>query len=138
MSVKNEDEAIRLANDTKYGLSASVWTGDLIKGQKIAKKIQAGYVCINNRGVETASLPWGGTKDSGFGKISSRFGLLNYVNIKCIVEDHSNKDKEDWWYPYNESKFEFYTNIIQNFHSDTMLGKLKAGSQFLKGLKDGD
>jgi succinate-semialdehyde dehydrogenase/glutarate-semialdehyde dehydrogenase len=135
MKVKNEEEAIRLANDTKYGLCASVWTSDLDKGGKIAQQLQAGYVCINNRIIENAALPWGGTKNSGFGKISSRYGLLNFVNTKCVTVDKINKIQEDWWFPYNKNKLLYFNKLLANYHSGKIIGKLKAGTSLIQGIK---
>lgn len=96
MKVKSEVEAIKLANDSDFGLAATVWTKDFAKGQKIAKQINAGNVWINTFGVEDPTVPWGGVKNSGIGRISSRYGMLNFVNIKCVTLDYSHKIKQDW------------------------------------------
>ena len=135
MKVENEEEAIKLANDTDYGLCASVWTMDSDNGEKIAKQLQAGYVCVNNRIIENAALPWGGTKNSGFGKISSRHGLLHFVNTKCVTVDTTNKGQEDWWFPYNEDKLHYYDQLLRNYHSGKIIGKLKAGTSLMQGIK---
>lgn len=84
MSVKTEDEMITLANDSDYGLTASIWTKDLSRGEELAQKIQAGTVEINRHGMSKAGLPWGGYKDSGLGRIYSREGIHAFTNVKHI------------------------------------------------------
>lgn len=133
MKVKNEVEAIKLANDSDFGLAATIWTKDFARGQKIAKQINAGNVWINTFGVETPTTPWGGVKNSGIGRISSRYGMLNFVNIKCVTLDYSHKTKQDWWYPYSKQKLDYFNEIISNFHSDKITDKIKAVIKLLKG-----
>lgn len=98
MTFKDLYEAIKLANSTKYGLGASVWTKDEKKGISIAKQIQSGIVWINDVNIPYHNCPWGGVKYSGFGKVLSKEGLLEFVNIKHI--NFGNDSKRDWWYPY--------------------------------------
>lgn len=84
MKVNDVDEAIKLANDSIYGLTASIWTSDIIKGGEIAKKIEAGTVEINRHGMSKAGCPWGGYKMSGIGRIYSKEGVRNFCNIKHV------------------------------------------------------
>ncbi len=85
IAARNEDDAVRIANSTKYGLGASVWTGDLEKGEKIARKLQAGLVYVNGIVKSDPRIPFGGIKESGLGRELSRYGLLEFTNIKPIV-----------------------------------------------------
>jgi hypothetical protein len=133
MKVADVDEAIGLANDTPYGLTASIWTGDKDKGLRIASKLKAGCICLNNRPIEVAPLPWGGIKQSGVGRTSSRYGLLNFVNIKCITIDTSKKPDEDHWYPYGKSKERYYQDLFDYVHSDLKCDLLKAGLKMING-----
>ena len=82
--VKNEQEAISLANDTEFGLGASLWTSDLEKGEKLASRIESGAVFINSMVASHPALPFGGIKKSGFGRELSRQGILEFVNHQTI------------------------------------------------------
>ena len=84
MRIYNDEEAIRLANDSEYGLTASIWTSNLEKGKKIAEKIEAGTVEINRHGMSKAGCPWGGYKKSGIGRIYSKEGVREFTNVKHI------------------------------------------------------
>ena len=84
MRVSSVDEAVRLANDSEYGLTASVWTSDLVRGQEIARLIEAGTVEINRHGMSKAGCPWGGYKNSGIGRIYSREGIREFCNVKHV------------------------------------------------------
>ncbi len=82
--VKDEDEAIALANDSRYGLGGSVFTQDIARGQRVADKIDTGMVFINHPTWTTANLPFGGTKRSGYGRELSELGIEEFVNKKLI------------------------------------------------------
>lgn len=83
-SVKNEDEAIALANDSEFGLGSSLWTEDLKKGEYLSSKIESGAVFINSMVASNPHLPFGGIKKSGFGRELSRYGILEFVNSKTV------------------------------------------------------
>lgn len=83
--VENEEEAINAANNTQFGLGASIWTKDLIKAERISKKIECGFVVINDMVKSDPRLPFGGIKKSGIGRELSNYGLKEFVNIKTIV-----------------------------------------------------
>jgi len=82
--VENESEAIRLANDIEFGLGASIWTKDLEKADKISRRIESGIVSVNNVVLSDPRIPFGGVKHSGFGRELSRYGMLEFVNIKAV------------------------------------------------------
>jgi acyl-CoA reductase-like NAD-dependent aldehyde dehydrogenase len=102
--VQSEDEAIKLANDSQFGLGASVWTLDRAKGERIASKIQAGMVWINDHSYThgTCQCAWGGVKDSGLGRSHSKFGFYECVNIKMVSWEPSHM-ADAWWQPYDET-----------------------------------
>jgi succinate-semialdehyde dehydrogenase/glutarate-semialdehyde dehydrogenase len=83
--VKDEDEAVRVANDTEYGLGAAVWSRDVERAERIAGKIDAGFVAINDMVKSDPRLPFGGVKRSGIGRELSHYGLKEFVNIKTVV-----------------------------------------------------
>jgi p-cumic aldehyde dehydrogenase len=81
---RDEDEVVRLANDTTYGLAANIWTRDIKKAHRVAHRLQAGSVWINCHGVVDAAVPFGGFKQSGWGREVSEEGLLAYTETKAI------------------------------------------------------
>ena len=84
ITVEDEKEAIKIANGSKYGLGASIWTQDLEKADKLSSTIESGIVTVNNVVVSDPRVPFGGVKSSGFGRELSRYGMLEFVNIKSV------------------------------------------------------
>jgi succinate-semialdehyde dehydrogenase / glutarate-semialdehyde dehydrogenase len=82
--VENANEAIRLANATPFSLDALVFTADLKHGRKVAAKIESGMIFINQPAWTAAQLPFGGVKNSGFGRELSELGFGEFVNVKLI------------------------------------------------------
>ncbi len=85
ITVKNEDEAVSVANDTQYGLGAAIWSRDIERAQRVAARIEAGCVAINDMVKSDPRLPFGGIKKSGIGRELSHYGLKEFVNIKTVV-----------------------------------------------------
>jgi acyl-CoA reductase-like NAD-dependent aldehyde dehydrogenase len=84
MVADDDMQAIKLANDSLYGLGASIWTQDLDKAEKLSKIVQSGIVSVNNVVASDPRVPFGGVKKSGFGRELSRYGMLEFVNIKSV------------------------------------------------------
>jgi succinate-semialdehyde dehydrogenase/glutarate-semialdehyde dehydrogenase len=82
--VKDEVAAIALANDSDYGLGGSVWTKDEARGKRVASQVDTGMVFINNLNWLDAELPFGGIKDSGYGRELGRMGIQEFVNKKLV------------------------------------------------------
>ena len=81
---EDEVEAIELANDSEYGLGASIWTQDLDKAERLSNSVESGIVSVNNVVASDPRVPFGGVKKSGFGRELSRYGMLEFVNIKSV------------------------------------------------------
>ena len=82
--VEDEEQAMKIANDSKYGLGASIWTQDLEKAEKLAMLVESGIVTVNNVVISDPRVPFGGIKHSGFGRELSRYGMLEFANIKSV------------------------------------------------------
>ncbi|MFZ0388582.1 MAG: aldehyde dehydrogenase family protein [Solirubrobacteraceae bacterium] len=102
MRVANAEEGIRLANDSDYGLQASVWTKDLERGEQLARRIQAGSVCVND--VQTnymaLNLPMGGWKSSGIGTRHGANGIRKYCKTQSVLVTRFGPKRDPWMFPY--------------------------------------
>jgi succinate-semialdehyde dehydrogenase/glutarate-semialdehyde dehydrogenase len=85
MRARDAEDALALANQTDYGLGSAVWTSDLERGEEFATRLQAGHTAVNGMTVSDPRLPFGGIKDSGYGRELFRHGLLEFVNAHAIV-----------------------------------------------------
>ena len=87
MKVADADEAVRLANDSPYGLQASVWTKDLAKGERLARRVEAGVCCVNDAQINYVALelPMGGWKESGLGSRHGADGIRKYTKKQAIL-----------------------------------------------------
>ena len=81
---EDEKEAMKVANDSKYGLGASIWTQDLDKAERMSRAVESGIVTVNNVVISDPRVPFGGIKNSGFGRELSKYGMLEFVNIKSV------------------------------------------------------
>ena len=100
--VADEDEAVRLANDHKYGLTASVWTRSARRGLALASRVEAGHVNVNDlvASVGNPALPFGGVKASGFGRYHGDEGLLTFCHQRAIMAQRAWMPREPYWFPY--------------------------------------
>jgi acyl-CoA reductase-like NAD-dependent aldehyde dehydrogenase len=102
IAVDSEEEAVRLANDSEFGLGASVWTRDRAKGERMSHEIQSGMVWTNDHSFShgACQCAWGGVKDSGLGRSHSKFGFYECVNIKQLAWEPG-WTRDMWWQPYD-------------------------------------
>lgn len=120
---KTLDEAITKANSLPYGLCASVFSENLPLAHEVARKIEAGTVNINEvaytHGI--AEVPWGGMKDSGFGKSHSKWGLHEFVQWKHIHFPKAGipRFKSFWWFPYSDQQFKTFQSFLNTFQTST-------------------
>ena len=102
--VADEAEAVERANDSEFGLGASVWTTDRAKGERIARQIDAGMVWVNDHSFShgACQCSWGGVKSSGIGRSHSKFGFYECVDVKLVTWEPS-KMRDLWWHPYDRA-----------------------------------
>ena len=81
---EDEKDAIEIANDSKFGLGASIWTQNLDKAERLSRMVESGIVTVNNVVLSDPRVPFGGIKNSGFGRELSKYGMLEFVNIKSV------------------------------------------------------
>jgi acyl-CoA reductase-like NAD-dependent aldehyde dehydrogenase len=133
MRVASLDEAIRLANDSDYGLTASGWTRDSDTARKLQQQLQAGVVsindCVSSFGEPTA--PWGGVKQSGMGRTHGLAGLREMVQVKYVTEDWS-RGSALWWYPYGEDYRRLMGTANRALHSRSLFRRLGHQLSFVR------
>ena len=117
MTFRAEDEAVKLANDSVYGLTASVWTKDARRGRRLAERIQAGTVMVNEvlytHGI--AQTPWGGMKQSGLGRTHGRLGLLELVTPQHVHVNHLGSLHDLWWFRYTPRAAALFRGLARRF-----------------------
>lgn len=115
MKVKDENEAAELANNSIYGLGAYIFSKDVRRAMVFAKRIDSGSVCINDVDVNyvISSLPFGGFKQSGIGKVLGPEGIRSYVKQQSVAVDKLKLKREIWWYPYTEWTYNLMRRFIR-------------------------
>lgn len=136
MAFDAEEEAIALANDSVYGLTASVWTRDRKRAEKVARQIQSGTVAVNDHAYTygLTETPWQGMKESGTGVSHSDRGLMEFVYPQHIHLDRSPAmiKRRLWWYPYSQEAYEIQKMAMEAFARSKKLPKFLANA-FLNG-----
>ena len=120
MKVRDADEAVRLANDTRYGLSASVFSGDRERGESIARRIECGAVNVNDvlSNYQQLPLPMGGWKSSGIGFRHGAYGIRKFVRSEAITSPRIRPlASELQWFPYNNRKRSIIRGIYRFFNA---------------------
>ena len=137
MIFKTDDEAVRLANDSIYGLTASVFTRDIARGRRLAEQIDAGTVMINEV-VYThavAQTPWGGVKQSGYGRTHGRLGLLELVSAQHIHVNGIAGIPDVWWFPYTKQAGELFRGFARRFTTGSVLNSSLLLPQIIDRLR---
>lgn len=126
MPFDSEEEVIELANNSDFGLSASVWSKDLARAERVACALDCGAVSINNAMI-TEGNPWltfGGVKQSGYGRQKGEEGLLSYARSKSIIIDKDSKKLEANWFPYTQTKYENFGKLLDSLFKNSGVSKL--------------
>jgi acyl-CoA reductase-like NAD-dependent aldehyde dehydrogenase len=127
MRVRDEAEAIALANDTAYGLSSSVFTRDRARGERIARQIVAGSTVINDFAMHymAQDLPFGGVRGSGFGRLNGAEGLRAMCNVKAVVADRLPLHTALKMYPVNPAAYDTARGVFKLLYSGTLAGRFR-------------
>ncbi len=135
---RTEEEAIRLANDSEFGLTASVWTRDYTRGRRVAEQIESGSVCINEvlytHGI--GQTPWGGFKNSGRGRTHGREGLMELVQPQHIHTNRFAFIPNAWWMPYSATAIETFRALATKFASGSIFKTAQLLPQLWKRIKE--
>ena len=123
MTFKTDDEAVRFANDSNFGLTASVWSGSVERARLLAERIDAGTVMVNEvlytHGI--AQTPWGGLKESGLGRTHGRAGLLELVSSRHIHVNRFGFLPDLWWFNYSPEAGRLFRGFARRFASGSVL-----------------
>ena len=138
MTFKTEEEAVKMANDSEFGLTASVWTQNIAKGKRIAEKIEAGTVTVNEvvytHGV--AQTPWGGVKKSGYGRTHGKLGLMELVTPQHIHINRITQVPDVWWFNYSGEAANLFRGFARYFASGSLFKTARLMPQMLRRLKE--
>ncbi len=135
---RTEEEAIHLANDSEFGLTASVWTRNIARGRRVAEQIEAGSVSVNDvlytHGI--GQTPWGGFKNSGRGRTHGREGLMELVQPQHIHVNRFAILPDPWWFPYSETAAETFRGFATKFASGSVIRTAGLVPQLLRRLRE--
>lgn len=138
MTFRDEREAVRLANDSPFGLTASVWTRDIARGRRVAREIEAGTVMVNEvlytHGI--AQTPWGGVKQSGLGRTHGRLGLLELVAPHHVHVNRLARVHDLWWFNYTPNAARLFRSLARRFATGSLLQTLLISPQMLSRLRE--
>lgn len=141
--VKDAEEALRLANDSRYGLNGSVWTQDLARGEALARRMEVGIAQVNSHALVgiLPEIPWTGTKETGAGVSNSRHAYPTFVRRRTVFID-KNKGPDPWWMPADESSKPFSEALARQQLGQTsalfqLLGLLGKRLKAIKSLAGG-
>jgi acyl-CoA reductase-like NAD-dependent aldehyde dehydrogenase len=131
----DEDEAVRLANGSSFGLGASVWTRDLDRARRLARRLEAGSVWTNDVSYSygTGQASWGGTKESGYGRTHSQHGLYELSRVKFADLDRG-RVPVPWWFPYDEGVLEGFRGMAGVLYGEGLGRRLGSAWRHRRGL----
>jgi acyl-CoA reductase-like NAD-dependent aldehyde dehydrogenase len=115
MKVADADEGVRLSNDSAYGLAASVWTKDVQKGERVARRIEAGAVTVNDAQINYVALelPMGGWKSSGLGTRHGADGIRKYTQQQALLVSRLHPKRDLHMYPYSARMTGYLNRLVR-------------------------
>jgi succinate-semialdehyde dehydrogenase/glutarate-semialdehyde dehydrogenase len=138
MTFRDESEALALANDSRFGLTASIWTRDLRRGRRVASRIEAGTVMVNEvlytHGI--AQTPWGGVKQSGLGRTHGRLGLLELVAPHHVHVNRLTLFQDVWWFNYTPNAATLFRSLARRFATGSLLQAVLLSPRMLRRLRE--
>ncbi|MDQ5820954.1 MAG: aldehyde dehydrogenase family protein [Actinomycetota bacterium] len=131
----DEDEAVALANASRYGLGASVWTGDEERAQRVARRLEAGMVWTNDVAYSfgAGQAAWGGVKESGYGRTHSKHGLYECSRVKFTDLDRG-RLRAPWWYPYDARLVDGFRGVLGFLYGRGVRTRLGAAWRYRRAL----
>jgi len=135
MAVKDEEEALMMANDSIYGLNGSVWTKNIKKGKALASRMESGNVMVNDvlKNVGNPDLPFGGVKQSGIGRYHGPEGIRSFTHSVSIMVNDNKAKKEVNWFPYTAEKYELVKGLLETLHGE--MNPVTKGKELIKLMK---
>lgn len=139
VKVADEEEAIRLANHSDFGLSASVWSGNAARGRRVAARLEAGTVAVNDVTIVAgmSNVPHGGVKASGLGRSHGEQGLMECVEPRTIVTDRWSASRQLWWFRYGPTHIADAEAVIEAMHGASLGVRLRATLRLLGLMRRG-
>jgi acyl-CoA reductase-like NAD-dependent aldehyde dehydrogenase len=127
LRVRDEDEAVRLTNDGPFGLSPSIWTGSGRRARRLASRLAAGLITVNDHliGFAVPGLPYGGVKESGFGRLMGDEGLLEFVRVKSVAGARVTFPREPHWFPYRPRDVVALRRLLKAWYTPGMGARVR-------------
>jgi delta 1-pyrroline-5-carboxylate dehydrogenase len=138
-SFDTEGEALRLANDSPFGLNASVWSEDPARCERFVGRLETGNVFVNNvfTNIGNPHLPFGGVKNSGLGRYHGPEGLRSFCQTTSVMISRNQRDDEPNWFPHTEGRIENIEDLIELRHGErTILQKISGWLKLLWRRKE--
>jgi len=139
MTFDDENQAVKLGNDSEFGLNASIWSRDIARAERMAKRLQTGNWAVNDvlKNIGHAGLPFGGVKKSGFGRYHGAEGLLNFTYPVSGVTNRSRLIKEPNWFPYSEQRYRDLKGYLDFVYgSGSLLQRMRRNSSALQAFRE--
>lgn len=125
--VRDDEEAVRVANASPYGLNASIWTASRARARRLARRLRTGSVIVNDvlTSFGVPELPYGGVGESGYGRLMGDEGLLEFVRTKGVTGSRITLRREPFWFPYTEAKYRLLRRAVRFFLAPGLRGRIR-------------